>query len=168
MQLSCIYPSPLHHRVVCSSAKPLAVDEVTLLEMWDCYKYSELSVAPNAAHPHFPPDAEVIVAHNQKIAVRQIEGVADAVVSGTSLVVDQDVPSLRRAARVWRCRFVLRTATPTTAAPSVAVRTLLSSSCSIGTAAAPAVKLLLNCAGAVNGPIGVRGALLCLVFRSAP
>ena len=108
-------------------------------------------------------------AHSRKkIAVKQVAGVADAVVSGTSLVVDQDVPSLRRAARVWRCRFVLRTATPTTAAPSVAVRTLLSSSCSIGTAAAPAVKLLLNCAGAVNGPIGVRGALLCLVFRSAP
>ncbi len=55
---------------------------LTLLAMWDCYKYSDQSVAPNAAHPHFPPDAEVIGAHNQKIAIRQVAGVAGARAGG--------------------------------------------------------------------------------------
>ena len=64
-------------RVLLSSQHLLGVEE-TLLEMWDCYKYSDQSVAPNAAHPHFPPDAEVIVVHNQKIAIRQVAGVAGA------------------------------------------------------------------------------------------
>ena len=57
---------------------PLAVVEETLLEMWDRYKYSEQRVAPTAAHPPFPPDAGVIEAHKQNIAVRQVEGVAGA------------------------------------------------------------------------------------------
>ena len=55
-----------------------AVVEVTLLEMWKCQKVPLQRDAPNVSHLHCHPIAEVIVAHNQKIAVRQVECVAGA------------------------------------------------------------------------------------------
>ena len=76
--LGYIYPSPRNHHRATAPPPPRAVVEETLLEMWYKQKASLQRIAPNVSHLQCHPIAEVIDAHNQKIAVRQVAGVADA------------------------------------------------------------------------------------------